>query len=191
MSEEIVAAATTIMLAELGDKTMLATAAIGMEYGFTTAIIVSTLAFTASSIAVALGAHHLASLLPLYYLNLASAVLFILMGLLILKGTLKGESAEHESAENDTTSILALMASMMLAELGDKTQMGVFTLALSLNPISTIVGAVLGYFAVNTVSAMVSRIARNVLNQKKAAVASSLIFIVVGLVKLIMSLNQW
>ncbi len=177
--EAILASMCFTALAEVGDKTMFATMAIAMKYDFTTAILASAIAFAISSIAVALGAHYVAQAIPLAAINMISALLFIAVGILILREALKAPE-ELQRAQAKDVKFLALLASMIIAELGDKTQVGVFTLTLIHGFAATVIGAVLGYLAVNVASSMISHMVGKAIDWRSAMILSAAIFMAMG-----------
>ena len=76
----------SVFLAELGDKTQLTTLALttGKPGAVWMVFLGSALALTATSAIAAFGGNLLATLVPERYLHLASALLFIVMGVVLL-----------------------------------------------------------------------------------------------------------
>ena len=76
----------SVFLAELGDKTQLTTLALttGKPGAVWMVFLGSALALTTTSAIAAFGGEALASIVPERYLHLASALLFIVMGIVLL-----------------------------------------------------------------------------------------------------------
>ncbi|QJA06968.1 UPF0016 family protein [Thermosulfurimonas marina] len=81
------AALITVFLAELGDKTQLATLALAAREGrFWPVFLVAALALVLAAALGAAAGKFLGELLPLRYLRILSGGLFVLLGILILWG---------------------------------------------------------------------------------------------------------
>ena len=86
--EGILAIFFTIFLAELGDKTQLATIAFASKYGWKTAFTGAILGLAAVNLLGAVLGDKLGDVLPLNLVHKGAGVLFILFGVLILFGKL-------------------------------------------------------------------------------------------------------
>jgi Ca2+/H+ antiporter, TMEM165/GDT1 family len=141
-----------IFLAELPDKTALASLVLGTRYrplyvwaGAAAAFLVHV------TLAVALGS--LLTLLPHRILEVIVAVLFLLGAVLLLRGR-HGEEDENLGIAAGTSPTFARVAStafvvILVAEFGDLTQLVTANLAAKYHdPVSVGIGAVLGLWAV-------------------------------------------
>ncbi len=174
-----------VALAELGDKTMLATLAMAMRFGVIRAIIMSILAFTVSSSIVALNASWILKVLPMEILNIISSALFIALGVLFLINLARHKESEEIRDYHRNFKYVTILATLIIAELGDKTQLSIFSLVISVGAIPAVLGGILGYSAVNLASSCISAIARRVLKLNIIVIVSSFIFIAIGLAKLL------
>ncbi|WP_246167920.1 TMEM165/GDT1 family protein [Thermosulfurimonas marina] len=87
MMKTFLAALITVFLAELGDKTQLATLALAAREGrFWPVFLVAALALVLAAALGAAAGKFLGELLPLRYLRILSGGLFVLLGILILWG---------------------------------------------------------------------------------------------------------
>ncbi|NJE60480.1 TMEM165/GDT1 family protein [Thermococcus sp. 21S7] len=77
-----------IFLAELGDKTQLATMAFAAKYGWKTAFLGAILGLAAVNLIGALLGDELGHLLPMEMIHRGAGVLFIVFGVLMLMGKL-------------------------------------------------------------------------------------------------------
>lgn len=141
MSEALAASIATILVAELGDKTQLATVALTAASRSPVRVFLGALLgfVVADVVAVAAGAAA-AAILPLAWAKVVSGLAFIAFGLVELARrsaeatTIGGKSAFFATA--------AFVASM---EFGDKTQLAAFALTTYFgSPIEIILGAAIG-----------------------------------------------
>jgi putative Ca2+/H+ antiporter (TMEM165/GDT1 family) len=135
-----------IFVAELGDKTQLAVVTQVCKYRRPWAVFLgASLALTAVTALGAIGGRALGWVIPEAILHIAAALAFVLMGILIGREALqtKGSRSEREacgcseSAQADCAPVPAwdwkafssTLALLFVAELGDKTQLAVLSLA--------------------------------------------------------------
>jgi putative Ca2+/H+ antiporter (TMEM165/GDT1 family) len=146
--------AVAVFLAEIGDKTMLSTALFAINTRkYTLVLLTSLLAFlTANSICVVAG-EVIRGYFDLKLIQEVAAALLISAGFWII---LSGESAS--SGFNSKFNLLACFTTILLMEMGDKTQLVVFSLALiQSTPYLIISGGILGYLAANTIGILLAR----------------------------------
>jgi putative Ca2+/H+ antiporter (TMEM165/GDT1 family) len=111
-----------IFLAELGDKTQLTAMALALRYPWKRIFVGIAAAFTVLNLAAVLVGKVLFLLLPLFWVTLVSALLFLYFGYSTLA---------HASAQADddappppaATAFRTAFIMIFLAELGDKTQL--------------------------------------------------------------------
>ncbi|WP_297462775.1 TMEM165/GDT1 family protein [Thermococcus sp.] len=85
---EVIAIFVTIFLAELGDKTQLATIAFAAKYGWKTAFTGAILGLAAVNLLGALLGDWLGDVVPLDLIHKGAGILFITFGVLMLLGKL-------------------------------------------------------------------------------------------------------
>jgi putative Ca2+/H+ antiporter (TMEM165/GDT1 family) len=119
----------TIFLAEIGDKSQLVCMTLAACHRARPVFIGAFLAFAILNIlAVSIGAS-LAAIIPGDWLTIAAASLFAVFGVLALRNNEEEESEEGECQKPSHHLILTTFSMIFLAELGDKTQIAVITLA--------------------------------------------------------------
>ncbi len=84
--EEILAIFVAIFLAELGDKTQIATMAFASKYGWKTAFFGAILGLAAVNIIGALIGDKLGEMLPTAMIHKIAGVIFIVFGVLMIAG---------------------------------------------------------------------------------------------------------
>ncbi|MEM8708210.1 MAG: TMEM165/GDT1 family protein [Actinomycetota bacterium] len=179
---DLVTAFGVVFLAELGDKTQLAaagfasrhrarTVAAGVVLGY---LIVSTISVTIGAVA--------GSAFPTRAVNIAAAVVFILVGL----ATLRADDPDPDDPQPTTAgrSTLALIASvalaMVLAELGDKTMLATISLAAGGDTVTTWIGATTGIIAAGLLGvAFGDALARRV-PPGVVRIGAGVVFVVIG-----------
>ncbi|WP_405608941.1 TMEM165/GDT1 family protein [Streptomyces sp. NBC_01511] len=146
-----------IFLAELPDKTMFASLAMGTRmrplyvwFGTSTAFLVH--------VAIAVGAGSLLSMLPAMAVKLVSAALFAFGAFVLLRG---GDEDEEEGAGKTVTGFwpvytTAFMA-VFISEWGDLTQITTANLAASNGWLPTAIGSALALMSVSALALLVGR----------------------------------
>jgi putative Ca2+/H+ antiporter (TMEM165/GDT1 family) len=111
-----------IFLAELGDKTQLTAMALALRYPWQRIFVGIAAAFTVLNLAAVLVGKVLFMLLPIFWVTLVSALLFLYFGYSTLR---HASASEDDDAQPHTASTAFRTAFIMifLAELGDKTQL--------------------------------------------------------------------
>lgn len=165
----------SVFLAELGDKTMLATAVTALRHNPVHVLGVSLLAYFSANILPVFAASSLVSFASSYawLLRLLAGALFVALGIITLSSRVKVPESE---------SLGVTFTVLLLSELGDKTQLATIAVALaSGNPYTTLIGGVLGYLAANAIGVLASsRISRK-LGLDVLRKASGALFVALGL----------
>lgn len=111
-----------IFLAELGDKTQLASMALAMRYPWQRIFVGIAAAFVVLNLAAVLIGKVLFLLLPIFWVTLVSALLFLYFGYSTLRHACDcvGEEGPSPTAATATRTAFIMI---FMAELGDKTQL--------------------------------------------------------------------
>lgn len=120
-----------IFLAELGDKTQLTAMALAARYPWRKVFLGLAGAFALLNLAAVAVGGLLFTILPLFWIRLMSGALFLFFGVTTLR-TIGSEEAEEEEGERRPGRRGAVVTSflmILLAELGDKTQLVTASLA--------------------------------------------------------------
>ena len=110
-----------IFLAELGDKTQLTAMALALRYPWKRIFIGIAAAFTVLNLAAVLVGKVLFLLLPIFWITLISALLFLYFGYSTLRNACTSEDDGPPPTAADAVRTAFLM--IFMAELGDKTQL--------------------------------------------------------------------
>ncbi|UCE11024.1 MAG: TMEM165/GDT1 family protein [Candidatus Thorarchaeota archaeon] len=143
--------ALLMFLAELGDKTMLATVCFSAQCRRPLLVMTAAmLALITSTVFAVFVGFVLNTTLPLDIIRIVSGLLFIIIGIWVMA---QRDDVETDP-ETDTTSALSVFSVVLLAEMGDKTQLTAVTIAASSGlPIIVLLGSTLGFLLVTAIGA--------------------------------------
>lgn len=170
----------TVFLAEIADKTMLATISYATETRRHLFVLsISMLAFvTANVLSVSIG-YLVGFYVDRVLLGVIGGLLFIAMGFLMLTN---GE--EKSASQNRST--LAYFATVLVCEMGDKTQLAMFSSsAMFGQPVLTLVGGALGYALSNTLGILVVASLGRVFSWSKLKKGAALLMVVTGVLAIL------
>jgi putative Ca2+/H+ antiporter (TMEM165/GDT1 family) len=116
-----------IFLAELGDKTQLTAMALALRYPWKKIFIGIAAAFALLNLGAVLVGKILFTILPLFWIKVSSGGLFLYFGIATLRAVPDGD--EDEVRITAAGAIRTAFLMILLAELGDKTQLVTASLA--------------------------------------------------------------
>lgn len=140
-------------------------------------LVASMAALTSSTILAIVAGMLMAAILPLELIVYLSGAMFLVMGIYML-GSLHTESgATYQS----TSTFLGMFSLVFISELGDKTQLACLALAAdSPFPVLVFIGAIIGFFAVNSIGVVAGRGIAGAVPLRLIGGATAAVFIVVG-----------
>jgi putative Ca2+/H+ antiporter (TMEM165/GDT1 family) len=173
-----------IFVAELPDKTALASLVLATRFRPTPVFLGAALALTIQSV-VAVAAGGLLSLLPARPVHVGAGVLFLVSALVMWRR--KGEDADSSKPEEPTTppsflrSLASTFAVVFAAEWGDLTQLGTAALAARYrSPVTVFCAATLALWAVTGIAVLVGNRAGALMKPEVTQKVAAAIFAVVG-----------
>lgn len=182
-----------ILIAELGDKTQLAVIAQTCKYRRPGVVFLgASVALVTVTALGAAGGHLLGRFVPAGWLHAAAALAFVAMGLLVAREALKTGRAAAECADNGDvacspapaqgwTAFASTLALLLVAELGDKTQMAVLSLASRYAaPWSVFVGGALALVLVTGLGVAGGQALSRIIPTRLLLWASAVAFVVMG-----------
>ena len=136
---------------ELGDKTMLTTMCLSAQYRRPKLVLLATMiALAASSIIAVIIGYILSATLPVEIITYVSGFLFLILGIFTL---VNSKSETIDTCDNPGT-LFGMFSLVLVSELGDKSQIATLALAAQSSfPVMVFVGAIIGFFIVNSVAA--------------------------------------
>lgn len=112
-----------IFLAELGDKTQLTAMALALRYPWQKIFVGIAAAFFVLNLAAVVVGKVLFLLLPIFWVTLVSALLFLYFGYSTLRHACDNEDDEDAPPPTAATAVRTAFIMIFMAELGDKTQL--------------------------------------------------------------------
>jgi putative Ca2+/H+ antiporter (TMEM165/GDT1 family) len=177
-----------VFLAEVGDKTQLLAMGFGARYPMRTVMIGLALGFAAAGAIAAVVGGVLGAALPEKPIAIVGGILFLLFALLTLRGVGRaGDTVEEEMEHVVRTRnvVLSIALTIVLGELGDKTQLTTATLAARSNPLAVWIGATGGEVLAASIGAFFgSKIGARV-KPDVVKIASAVLFAVFGVALLV------
>lgn len=171
---------STVFAAEIGDKTMIATATlVAKTRKFLPVFFVSIMGFAlANAIVVAVGVFA-RSTLNIDFLKLIAAILFVIMGTWMIIN-------REENKEESKIGLLAIFVTVFISEIGDKTQLAVFSSTILMNnPIFVLLGGVFGYAMANFVGTSIMKVAGSIVDLRMITRFGAVLFIIIGILMLL------
>jgi putative Ca2+/H+ antiporter (TMEM165/GDT1 family) len=112
-----------IFLAELGDKTQLTAMALALRYPWQRIFVGIAAAFVVLNLAAVLVGKVLFLLLPIFWVTLVSALLFLYFGYSTLRHACGSDDDDDAPPPTAATAARTAFIMIFMAELGDKTQL--------------------------------------------------------------------
>jgi Ca2+/H+ antiporter, TMEM165/GDT1 family len=172
-----------IAVAELGDKTQLSILLLSSKTTKHFQILLGVLlAFLiVDGVAIAAGSW-ITTIIPLFYLKIASGLVFIFFGILILVSK-NGRKEKTKSYRNPfVTSFLLIL----LSEWGDKTQIAAALFATRFNPFAVLIGTMIALALLSIIAIFFGKLISKNLSINTINKIAAIVFIVMGLVFLLL-----
>lgn len=178
MIQDILIPFLAVGLAELGDKTQLAVLILSTKtrrYGALLAGVMLAFALT-DGIAILFG-NLIAQHVPENYVRVAAGIMFIFFGLMTLKDRDKEDEAGACELKNPFMSGFWLI---LLAEMGDKTQMAAALFATQYDPVLVFIGVMLALFILSMTAVYLGKRIMEKVDKKSISTIAGALFIVIG-----------
>jgi putative Ca2+/H+ antiporter (TMEM165/GDT1 family) len=169
-----------VFLAELGDKTQLASLAFSTRYGPLTALAGVTVATLAVHLLSAALGQALGAALPTPWTQVLAGVAFIGFGL----WTLRGETLDKDCSVPSLRfgPFLTVATALLIAELGDKTMLTTVTIASQQQALVPVwLGSTLGMVLSDSLAIALGTVARRQLPARAVWLFAGTVFLAVGL----------
>ncbi len=178
--QALISSAGLILLMELGDKTMLTTMCLSAQYRRPKLVLIATmLALTTSSVIAVILGYILSATLPIEIITYVSGILFIALGFYALA---RADLEIPDTCDNPGT-LFGMFSLVLLAELGDKSQIATLALAAqSAFLLMIFIGAIIGFFITNSIAVLAGESIAERIPIKAVKRVVGIIFILFGLV---------
>jgi len=182
--ESLLVSLVSIAVMEFGDKTQLGVLTLSARYKLRAPIFLGAMAafVIVCTLGVGIG-EALLNVLPVWLLSKVSGIVFLALGLLMLRELKKEEESSIIGQRRGPFASTFLM--IFVSEFGDKTQIAMITLAAKFgSPFEVLIGALLALGAITALGTLVGeRIARIVPISITRKIAAA-IFVAIGLLTL-------
>lgn len=168
-----------VLLMEVGDKTQIAIFSLSAKYKSSIAILLGALlAFILIDGAAILLGNILSDMVPILYLSLFSAFFFIFSGIVLL--IQKEEKNEEINTKAKNLFFLSFI-SIVLLEMGDKSQLSAMVFAGIYHPMLVFIGVITALLILSLAAVYLGRKVQNKLKDKYVKVVTSFFFFVMGI----------
>ncbi len=187
MIKELIRAFLLIFAAEMGDKTQIIAMTFATQYLVREVLMGVTLGvFLNHGIAILLGSF-ISKVMPMNVIQIIAGFLFIIFGI----NALKIDEDEDVESKKEISPIITVALAFFIGELGDKTQLTAMTLAAEANyPFFILIGTTLGMIATSSLGIFVGSKVGDRIPEVSIKIASSLVFISFGSIKLLNTLPK-
>lgn len=176
-----------VVLAEMGDKTQLLAMAFACKFRWQTVMWGVFAATLVNHFLAVLAGSYLTRLIPLFYIQIAASVSFIVFGL----WTLRGDTLEGEDKRFNFSPFWTVAVAFFFAEMGDKTQLATVALATKYESIIQIwLGTTTGMLIADAVGIIVGIVLGKKIPERFVKWFAAIIFIIFGLAGLYDSLPR-
>jgi len=178
-----------IFTAEIGDKTQILALSFSLSYSIREIFYGFLLGSIISQGLAVLAAQILYISIPSTYLYYMSAVIFLFFGFLNI---VKFSDKYRRKDVNLKNTILLIALTFFIVELGDKTQLSALAIASKSNyPFFNLLGGTISILSISVLFILMSRKLGSKLPEKSIKIASSFIFIIIGIVNLTYALPDF
>ena len=180
--EDLVIPLITIAAAELGDKTQISILLLSSKTKKHLQLLIGAiLAFViVDGIAIIAGSW-ITSIVPVDYLKIISAIVFIIIGIFML---ISKDGEEKETTQKNP--FIAAFLLIMLTEWGDKTQIAAAIFATQYDAIFVFIGTITALLILSLIAIFFGKVISTRLNKKIVNKIAGIIFIILGITFIIL-----
>ncbi len=177
MLHDILIPFLAIGLAELGDKTQIAIFCLASKTKkYLQLLFGVVLAFVlADGLAILLGGF-IIKIIPINYLKIVVGIIFIVIGII----TLINHKEKEEKCEIKTP-FLSGFGLVLIAEIGDKTQIAAGLFATNFNPILVFIGVIAALTITSIIAIYFGKFVMVRMNKKTVSIIAGILFVLVGM----------
>ncbi len=174
----LIASFALFAVMEFGDKTHIAVITLSMKNRPVDVFIGALAAFAlVDGVSVVFGGL-IANLLPTFWINVGSGILFLAFGVL----TLMNREGEEEIKTDNRNAIVSALSIVTLMELGDKTQFASFVLAARYgSPLLVFIGIMLGSALITGSGVVIGKGLMRIVPERYLRYVAAALFIVFGI----------
>ncbi|WP_292465379.1 TMEM165/GDT1 family protein [Methanolobus sp.] len=178
MIQDILLPFLLVGLAELGDKTQLAVLVLSTKTRRYKSLLAGVmLAFILTDGIAILFGNYIAQRVPLDYVRIGAGLMFILFGLMTL---LQRDKDEEEGSYELKSPFMSGFWLILIAEMGDKTQLAAALFATQYNPLLVFVGVIMALFILSVLTVYLGKIIMEKIDKKIISTIAGIMFILIG-----------
>ncbi len=177
--DDLIIPLLAVGLAEMGDKTQLSILLLSSRTNEYARLLLGVmLAFLlADGFAILVGSW-VNEVIPVHLVKVVSGLVFILFGILILKGESEEEETGSLSAKG---AFISGFSMIFLSEWGDKTQIASALFATEYDPRMVFLGVMIALFALTVMAIFLGRYLSQRIDRKAITRAAGVVFLLIGL----------
>lgn len=177
--DDLIIPLLAVGLAEMGDKTQLSILLLSSRTNEYARLLLGVmLAFLlADGFAILVGSW-VNEVIPVHLVKVVSGLVFILFGILILKGESEDEDTGSLSAKG---AFISGFSMIFLSEWGDKTQIASALFATEYDPRMVFLGVMIALFALTVMAIFLGRYLSQRIDRKAITRAAGIVFLLIGL----------
>ena len=180
--EDLIIPFITIAFAELGDKTQISILLLSSKTKKHLHLLIGAiLAFAIVDGVAIIAGTWITTIIPIYYLKIISAIVFIIIGILML---ISKDDGEKEITQKNP--FIAAFLIIMLTEWGDKTQIAAAIFATQYNAIFVFIGTMTALLILSIIAIFFGKIISKRIDKKFVNKIAGIIFIIIGITFIIL-----
>lgn len=165
-------------LAELGDKTQLAVLVLSTKTRRYASLLAGVmLAFILTDGIAILFGNYISQRIPMDYVRIGAGLMFIIFGLMTLHNRNKNEEEGSYELKSPFMSGFWLI---LLAEMGDKTQLAAALFATQYNPLLVFIGVIAALFILSATAVYLGKMVMGKVDKKTISTIAGVLFILIG-----------
>jgi putative Ca2+/H+ antiporter (TMEM165/GDT1 family) len=178
MFEDFIIPLIVIGLAEFGDKTQISLLVLSSKFKNRALLLLGTmLAFlVVDGIAILFG-EWIISIVPILYIKIASGIIFIIFGILVL---LNKEDEEAENKYYFKNPLMVSFSLIFLTEWGDKTQIAAALFATQYNGFLVLAGVLVALALLSIMALYLGKIISDKFDNELISKIAGIVFIIIG-----------
>jgi len=175
--EDLIIPLITIAVAELGDKTQISILLLSSKTKKHLHLLIGALlAFAIVDGVAIIAGTWITTIIPINYLKIISAIVFIIIGILML---ISKDDGEKETKQKNP--FIAAFLIIMLTEWGDKTQIAAAIFATQYDAIFVFIGTITALLILSLIAIFFGKVISTRLNKKIVNKIAGIVFIILGL----------
>lgn len=176
-----------VILAEMGDKTQLLAMAFAVRYRWQTVMWGVFAATVFNHLLAVLIGNYLTRLIPIYFIQIAASIAFIIFGL----WTLRGDKLSGKENMAKYGPFWTIAIAFFMAEMGDKTQLATITLSAQFDTVLPVwLGSTTGMMLADGLGIIVGIVLGKKIPERTVKWTAAIVFITFGLFDLYRALNN-